>query len=70
MCVYIYIYFSMILLKEQQFARSFTLIVVVVVATDSAAVVTVNNTPFCVLLPISKVVLPLSFFSINVINLG
>lgn len=59
----------MILLKEQQFARSFTLIVVVV-ATDSAAVVTVNNTPFCVLLPISKVVLPLSFFSINVINLG
>lgn len=60
----------MILLKEQQFARSFTLIVVVVVATDRAAVVTVNNTPFCVLLPISKVVLPLSFFSINVINLG
>lgn len=58
----------MILLKEQQFARSFTLIVVV--ATDRAAVVTVNNTPFCVLLPISKVVLPLSFFSINVINLG
>lgn len=68
MCVYIYIYFSMILLKEQQFARSFTLIVVV--ATDRAAVVTVNNTPFSVLLPISKVVLPLSFFSINVINLG